>query len=394
MSRVASPLIHRPVLDGVEPPAPAPPSSATVARTAAADDIRILRRQVDETLAECLDVQRTDCLRHPVFASLYEELTEFVRRPGKRLRPLLFLLGHGVFARGQGTDVQAVPAHALRQVAVSLELLHAFILVHDDIIDRSETRRGLATLHRVFEARFPSFTDRHRAGRNLAIVMGDILFALAQKCLLEAALPAGMASRLGSMLLGCMLETGFGEAADVMYSTRDVSKVEVDEIEQMYCLKTTCYTIEGPLAMAAVLAGCGEDTLAAIGRVARPAGLAFQIENDLREFARFEVSDAEAPADILEGKKTLLVRTAFNRLNEVDRGMLQLCFGADKPTEGTVSMARELVTRSGAVGELTAKMDRLFARSLEETGWPGFSPAVQRDLAGLLQLIRGAAVRV
>ena len=391
MSRVANLLIPcPPSRDGA---ASIPPATASSGWTAGTDAIKALRRQIDQSLAECLETQRPDCLRNPVFASLYEELSEFARRPGKRLRPLLFLLGHGIFQRGRDETVGAVPERALQNVAVSLELLHAFILVHDDIIDRSETRRGMATLHRVFEGRFPAFTDRHRAGRNLALVLGDILFALAQKCLLEAALPAGMASRLGSMLLGCMVETGFGEAADVMYSTRDVSKVEVEEIEQMYCLKTTCYTIEGPLSMAAVLAGYGDDTLEAIGRVARPAGLAFQIQNDLQEFARFEVSDAEVPADILEGKKTMLVRTAFDRLNEVDRGMLQLCFGAGKPTEGTVSMARELVTRSGAVGELTAKMDRLFAQSLEQTGWLGFPPGVQQELAGLLQLIRGVAVQ-
>ncbi len=61
-------------------------------------------------------------------------------------------------------------------------------------------------------------------------------------------------------------------------------------------------------------------------RIAHPAGLAFQIQNDLQEFARFEVSDAEVPADILEGKKTLLMRTAFDLLNETDQGLLQLCF--------------------------------------------------------------------
>ena len=392
MSRVASSLITcPPERAGAELPPAAPPVPAGGPLPVGADDLRDLRRQIDGALADCLQSQQPACLRNQVFASLYTDLSEFIRRPGKRLRPLLFLLGHRVFQRGQDRLAEPVQERALQSVAVSLELLHTFILVHDDIIDRSETRRGLATLHRVFEGRFPSFTHRHRAGRNLALVMGDILFALAQKCLLEAALPAGMASRLGAMLLGCMVETGFGEAADVIYSTRDVSKVEVTEIEQMYCLKTTCYTMECPLSMAAILAGCGDDTLEAIGRIARPAGLAFQIQNDLQEFARFEVSDAEVPADILEGKKTLLVRTAFDRLNEVDRGMLQLCFSAGMPTEGTVSKARELVVKSGAVGELTLKMDRLFAESQEQTRWEGFAPVTQRELAGLLQLIRGAA---
>ncbi len=363
----------------------APPSEGEIAR---------LRQQIDASLADYLEAQRAAYLRLPVFATLYVDLADFVRRPGKRLRPLLFLLGHRVFQRGLG-ERAAVPSEAaLAKVAVSLELLHTFILVHDDIIDRSETRRGTPTLHRALEGRFASFTHRHRAGRNLAIVMGDVLFALAQKCLLETVLPEGMGARLGTLLLGCMVETGFGEAADIIHSTRDVSKVELSEIEHMYCLKTTCYTIEGPLAMAAVLAGGGDEMLEAIGRIAKPAGLAFQIQNDLHEFARFEVSDAEVPADILEGKKTLLARLAFERLNEIDRGLLQMCFSAGTPTEGTVSKARELVTKSGAVGELTRKMDKLFAQSYAETRWPGFPASVQEELGALLQLIRGAAARV
>ncbi len=387
MSRVSGSLLSRPSSrDHARVPAPVTPRPTE-------GEISEIRRQIDESLADYLETQRAEYLRRPVFATLYKDLSEFVRRPGKRLRPLLFLLGHRIFQRGLGAQSAPLPESALQRIAVSLELLHAFILVHDDIIDRAETRRGLPTLHRLIEGRFASFTHRHRAGRNLGIVLGDILFALAQKCLLEAALPPGAAARLGSQLLECMVETGFGEAADIIHSTRDVSKVEVQEIEQMYCLKTTCYTIEGPLAMAAVLAGGSDEMLEAINRIAKPAGLAFQIQNDLQEFARFEISDADVPADILEGKKTLLVRTAFECLNEVDRGLLQLCFSAGTPTEGTVSKARELVVKSGAVGLLTAKMDRLFAESHAETLWPGFPATVQAELAALLQLIGGVAVR-
>ena len=336
--------------------------------------------------------QRADYLREPVFATLYDDLTEFVCRPGKRLRPLLFLLAHRVFGRGQvAAESLEVSGDALFAVGASLEFLHAFILIHDDIIDRGETRRGQPTLHRVIEARLSSFADRRRAGRNLALVMGDILFALAQRCLLEAALPPATARRLGTMLLGCMVETGFGEAADIIHGTRDMAKVGPAEIEHMYCLKTTCYTIENPLAMAAVLHGVDAAGIESLGRIARPAGLAFQVQNDLQEFARFEVSDAEVPVDILEGKKTLLIRTAFDLLSETDQGFLQFCFSTGTPTEGTVSKARELITKSGAVGRLTAKMDELFASADAEARRAPFDDEVQEGLVALIHLVRGAS---
>ena len=349
-----------------------------------------LRAGIDARLRAFLGAQRADYLRQPVFATLYDDLTEFVCRPGKRIRPVLFLLACRVFGNGAGRDRRRIAPseEELFAVGASLEFLHAFILVHDDIIDRAETRRGQPTLHRVIEGRLSSFVDRRRAGRNLAMVMGDILFALAQRCLLETSLPGETTVRLGALLLGCMVETGFGEAADIAHGTRDMAKVSQEEIEHMYCLKTTCYTVENPLAMAAVLHGVDAAGVESLGRIARPAGLAFQIQNDLQEFARFEVSDAAVPADILEGKKTLLLRTAFDLLNETDRAFLQFCFSTGTPTEGTVSKAKELITKSGAVGRLTAKVDELFASAEAEAHRLPFKTEVQEKLWGLIQLVR------
>lgn len=359
---------------------PAPPSVALPARNSA--DLSALRQEVDAYLAEYLAAQRDG---QAAFAMLYDDLAAFACRPGKRLRPLLFLLAHRVFSRAE------TPSRDLLAVAASLELLHGFILVHDDLIDRAECRRGQPSLHRVIEGRLTAYSDRARVGGNLAIVLGDILFALAQKCLLETGLEPAMKTRLGSLVLGCMVETGFGEAADIIHGTRDVSKVSLPEIEQMYLLKTTRYTIECPLAMAAILAGAGEPELAAIARIAQPAGLAFQIQNDLREFARFEVSDQRTPDDISEGKKTFLMRTAFALLNESDRGLLQMCLGNGPATEAKVSKARELVAKSGAISRLTRTMDDLFARADGEVAGSGFAGEIQTGLGELIRLVRGVA---
>ena len=308
--------------------------------------------RIDSAMAAYLAAQREDYLQHAILTPLCDDLTEFVCRPGKRLRPLLFLLAYDVFRRSaadRGATIPEVAESELVSVAVSLEFLHAFILIHDDIIDRSEAR-----------------------------------------------LPDSVQTQLGTLLLACMVETGFGEVADIIHSTRDVSKVSVPEIEEMYLLKTTRYTIECPLAMAAVLAGAGMEELATLARIARPAGLAFQIQNDLQEFARFEVSDAEIPADILEGKKTMLMRTAFDRLNETDRSLLQMCLSAGTPSDGTVSMTRDLVAKSGAVGQLSETMASLFAEADAQTRATGnsfFCEQTQDGLMGLIRLVRGATAR-
>ncbi len=350
-----------------------------------------VREQIDLRLKDYLALQRADYLRQPIFATLYDDLTEFVTRKGKRLRSLLFLMANRIFQGKNGraslTDIDP----GLLSVGISLELLHGFILVHDDIIDRSETRRGLPTLHRVIESRLSAFSDRTRTGHNLALVLGDVLFALAQKCLLEAPLPPGANVRLGSLLLDGMVETGFGEAADIIHGTRDVAKVNPSEIEQMYRLKTTCYTIGCPLTMAGVLNGMDETGVNTLCRISQPAGLAFQIQNDLQEFARFEVSDVEVPADILEGKKTLLIRAAFDSLNETDRGLLQLCFSSGAPNEATISKARELITKSGAVAGLNHRMEELFQIAGREILQSPFSPSVREGLSALIHLVRVAS---
>lgn len=353
---------------------------------------RILRERLDGFMVEYLAEQRENYVCHPAFASLYDDLAEFVCRPGKRLRPLLFLMAYGIFKTSDGAT-PPIQEEDLLAVGASLEFLHGFILIHDDIIDRAETRRSLPSLHRVIEGRLSALTDRRRTGSNLALVMGDVLFALAQKCLLETGLAPGLRTRLGTLLLGCMVETGFGEAADIIHGTRDVSKVSLPEIEQMYLLKTTRYTIECPLAMAAILTGAAPPELEAITHIARPAGLAFQIQNDLQEFARFELSETDAPLDLLEGKKTFLVRTAFALLGETDRGMLQLCFSSGAPTETTVSKVRELIVKSGAVERLTRTMDELFAQADEQVRQSVFCPAAQEGLMALIRLVRGAAQR-
>jgi geranylgeranyl diphosphate synthase type I len=355
-------------------------------------EITALRTSIDRRLVEQLAAERAGYLHQPLFATLYDDLADFVCRPGKRLRALLFLLAHRVFAES-ARPAAPVSGADLLAVGVSLEFLHGFILIHDDIIDRAETRRALPALHRLIESRLPSFTDRRRAGRNVALVLGDILFALAQKTLLQTSLPAELKTRLATHLLSGTVETGFGEVADILHGTRDVAKVSVDEIEQMYWLKTTRYTMECPLAMAGLLHGANAGQLAAITRLATPAGLAFQIQNDLQEFARFELTDAAAPADILEGKKTLLIRTAFDLLGESDQSLLQLCLSAGAATEATVSKARELIAKSGAVAQLSARMAGLLAQAEAATREADFPLEVQAGLSGLIHLVREAAAR-
>lgn len=310
--------------------------------------------------------------------SLYLDVTDYVVRKGKRIRPMLVLGSHGVFA-----DTVDFASPAAMRVAVGLELLHTFILIHDDVIDRSERRRGVPTFHKHVEGRLGSRPGRERVGQSIALVVGDIVFALAVECVATAGLPDHRRETVLRQFLALTTETGCGEIQEIALGLRDVSRVSADEIRRMYTLKTTRYTIEGPLVLGAMLAGASDDAIQAIRDFAEPVGLAFQIANDLQEFRHFDVSDPMFQSDLLEGKKTLLIREAFERLNECDKSFLQLCMDSPSLGEPSIHKVGELVRKSGAEAVLEGEVARLFGEARAALDNPALT---SRQREGLLFL--------
>lgn len=334
---------------------------------------------------------------HPLRASytngltqVYSDLQSFITRRAKRIRPILFLLSHRIFS---GQDPLQKP-HLMR-AAVSLELFHSFILIHDDIIDRSDRRRGEPTLHRMLETALHTpkpRADRARLGANAAIVLGDILFALAVETLLDAGFPAEDSRAAVGAFLRYVGDTGRGELLDVLHSARDVSRVSVTEIQRTYALKTTKYTFECPLVLGALLAGANKSTLTVLAQFARPVGLAFQIQNDLNEFRDERASGKEIVEDLFEGKKTLLIRKAYDRLGKSDRLFLQTCFDATRLTEGAINRIRELVLSSGAFVELEQDVDRLFREAIGVIGKSRLSAQQQSEILETLEYLKSTTV--
>ncbi len=128
----------------------------------------------------------------------------------------------------------------------------------------------------------------------------------------------------------------------------------------MYTLKTTRYTFEAPLVLGALLAGAEADALAELSRLIEPVGLAFQIQNDLVEYQKFKGVNRLQQTDLLEGKKTLLLRTAYDQLGDLDRSFLQLCLGTSTSNDTSVNKIEQLIDKSGAVALLTTRMNELF----------------------------------
>lgn len=318
-----------------------------------------------------------------LFEPLYLDMTEFVTRRGKRIRPMLMLGSYRVFGGDRAFDDTS-----LLRSAASLEFLHAFILVHDDVIDQSERRRRLPTFHKLVEERLGKLEGAARIGENVALVVGDILFAMAVDTLRSTDFSPAVRDAALAHFLRYITDTGAGEVYDILLGTRDIARVEEADILRMYTLKTTRYTFEAPLVLGALLAGSNADLLRELAELIEPVGLAFQIQNDLIEYQQFKGVDRLRQTDILEGKKTLLLRVAYERLTEVDRSFLQLCLSTRTSNDASVSKIEQLIDKSGAVGVLTQRMEALFQKAEAALADSSFTPEQRDGLREAFALVR------
>jgi geranylgeranyl diphosphate synthase type I len=318
-----------------------------------------------------------------LFDPLYFDLAEYVGRKGKRIRPMMML---SVYRALGGS--RPLSDKSLLRCAVALEFLHAFILIHDDLIDRSEKRRGLPTFHKMVEARLVPLDGRERVGQNVAMVIGDMLFSMAIDALNQADFDPAVMQNLMRRFLGYVVDTGAGEIYDILLGVRDITRSSGDDIRRTYLLKTTRYTFEAPSVLGAVLAGASEEKTILLQKASEPLGLAFQIQNDLQEFAHFDPSDLLMSADLLEGKKTLLLRSAFDSLSDPDRSFLQMCLASGQNNEATILKIRDLIIRSGAPARLQAQVAELFTESESVLLHGGLSPAESSGLLAAIHQVR------
>lgn len=288
--------------------------------------------------------------------SVFYDLTEFVQRPGKRLRPWLFVEFYRYFSGVDKWDSAGV-----MRVAIALELLHAFILAHDDIVDRAVARRGLPPLQEVLSKHFGKHKESARHGQNLALIGGDILFALAYEALLESGFSAEKKIDALRYFSSSVTETGAGEVMEIYFAAKEIEGVALQTVEKIYDFKTTRYTFIMPMRLAGILSGAEEAEMEKLQAVLIPLGLVFQIENDLQDFRRLE--KGMLGSDLTEGRKTLLLCMAYEALNEVDCTLLQLCLSDATHHESSVSRIVALIRKSGALARIQARQRELLLES-------------------------------
>ncbi|MBV7296236.1 polyprenyl synthetase family protein [Corynebacterium sp. TAE3-ERU12] len=321
---------------------------------------------VNASLRKFLNSRRNTAVEiDPYFTQLVDAVNEFTLQGGKRVRPTF--LWAGWLASG-GADTAEDPA-AVLHAAAALELVQACALIHDDIIDASDTRRGNPTVHRRFEAVHRDSQwhgDGGAFGRAMAILGGDLAMVWADDMLRESGLSTAALVRLQNSWWRMRTEVLGGQAIDIVAETSGDGRFEVAERINTY--KTAAYTIERPLLIGSEIADASEDITHALATYGRNVGIAFQLRDDqLGLFGDPEVTGKPAGDDLRQGKRTMLLATALEKLQETapDKATyLNESLGVVTDLE-EISELTELIRSTGADDKMEQEIARRTERGLD-----------------------------
>ncbi|MFH1511631.1 MAG: polyprenyl synthetase family protein [Candidatus Woesearchaeota archaeon] len=270
-----------------------------------------------------------------VGAEALETLKDFSLKGGKRIRPMLCIFSYKGFG---GSNERAIV-----DAAIAIELMESYLLIHDDIIDQDDLRRGYLTVHKVYEAKSK---DQHY-GTSMAIVVGDIAAALGSEAILNAEFQAKKKILALEKFNRVIVNTCFGQMLDIKSEREQVTE---EDVLRIHALKTAVYTIEGPLHIGALLAGASQKQLEKLSDFAMPLGKAFQLQDDiLGLFGARQRIGKPVGSDIREGKKTILVLKALEKVHAQERKFLLHCLGNKSITEKEVHRVQDIVKSTGSL---------------------------------------------
>lgn len=336
-------------------------------------------------------------------AAIQEVLDEFLDEMGARLEPLgpdaSRLLAEARASVGGGKRFRAAfcywgyrsiaPApydeRPLLRACAALELLHASALVHDDLMDASDTRRGRPATHRGFEAEHRGDGwrgDPEQYGAAAAILLGDLLLSWSEELLRRCGLPLERVAAAMGVFDLCRTEVIAGQFLDVSVQAR--GRADVDAAMTVLRYKSAKYSIERPLHIGAALAGATDDDLAALTAYGLPLGEAFQLRDDLLGvFGDAATTGKPAGDDLVEGKRTVLVALALDAAPDEDAALLDASLGTDLSPD-LLARLRAVIDDSGAHAQVEQVIEQLVAHALtalDATAAPDDARDVLRHLA-------------
>lgn len=308
-------------------------------------------------------------LMSPDSVELVEGVQSLTLRGGKRFRPMMVEAAYSAVL--PNASKSAVDAGA------SLEVLQSYLLIHDDWMDQDDERRGGPAVHAMYRQRYES----HMAD-SLAILAGDLACAYSLELLMDAPFPLEQLPKGLEIFLQIQKEVFFGQHLDITANPN---------VAKMHDLKTTSYTVRGPLLLGAALAGATDTQNAALTAYANPLGEAFQLADDLLGTFGDMATTGKPGNDVKNRKRTSLVGEAERLLAKGSRDPL------DRVMEGTgsdedVDAAIALLVSSGAKENVENRLRQRADESKAALKGAPLDPAGVEILAGLADRLALRAV--
>jgi len=259
-------------------------------------------------------------------------LKDFTLRGGKRIRPLFMITGYWL-----NSDID----EKIIKASISLELMQSYLLIHDDIIDQSDIRRGGPAFHKLF-----SYEKKINEG--IAIVAADLADAYSHEILLENNFPQERLNRAMMMMSETVECTGVGQLMDIVMPFKE--QVTLADVTNIHIMKTAHYTVNGPMKIGSVLSGYENTDL--INDYGIPLGIAFQIQDDiLGMFGDERTLGKSVTSDFEEGKMTHLIILAYKLADKNDAKFIKERIGKKNILPEDFEHVREIIRKCGALDE-------------------------------------------
>lgn len=270
-------------------------------------------------------------------------LREYTLRKAKRVRPALMYYTYKMLGGENSKEIL--------KTAVSLELLQSYLLIHDDMMDQDEIRRGKPTMHKIYEADHKTNYDLgepHHFGESMAVNVGDIACHLSLQIIAESKFPAEGKIKALAKLHHQISSVGQGQMLDILNSVK--SDVTTEDVLKVHHYKTAKYTFETPMTLGGIFAGASASELRLISEYAINAGIAFQIQDDiLGMFGSEEKLGKPNTSDLREGKRTLLIIKALEKGTPRQVSKIATALGNSNLTAKRADEVRKIIRDTGSL---------------------------------------------
>jgi geranylgeranyl diphosphate synthase, type I len=319
-----------------------------------------LREAVDAELTAFLEDRRSDLDEASL---LLDEMDRLLLAGGKRLRPAFCYWGFRAARGSHGNEIV--------RAAAALELLHTFAIVHDDIMDKADERRGAPTVH-------------VRYGLDVALLVGDLALVLADALFAESGFAPDVILDAFSDYSRMRQEVIAGQYLDLRAGSE--ADVTEERARRIAVLKSGRYSVEQPLAIGAALAGAPREERDRLVLFGRPLGEAFQLRDDLLgTFGERAATGKPIDSDIRQGKHHVLFAKTVARLDEPDRSFFVANWGAgERLTDEDIDRLRAAIESSGAREETEALLETQTDAALDALTALGVDGASRAALEALV----------